>query len=215
MLPLIPDGDRLRQVLVVGAHSDDIEIGCGGTLLHLARRHPEAEFVWAVMTGTEERVAEATASAEAFFGDGRSPRVVAPGLADGRLPYDTAAKEVWEGLKATTDPDLVFTHQRDDLHQDHRLLAELAIQTFRDHLILEYEIPKYDGDLGRPNAFVRLDEDIVDAKIDHLMNHFASQRSKRWFTEDLFRSLMRVRGMEAGAPSGHAEAFYAPKLVLK
>ena len=215
MLPLIPDGDRLRQVLVVGAHSDDIEIGCGGTLLHLAGRHPDVEFVWAVMTGTDERVAEATASAEGFFADGRAPRVVTPGLPDGRLPYDTAAKEVWERLKSETEPDLVLTHQRDDLHQDHRLLAELAIQTFRDHLILEYEIPKYDGDLGRPNLFVRLDADVVDRKIDHLMNHFASQRSKRWFSEELFRGLMRVRGMEAGAPSGYAEAFYAPKLVLK
>jgi LmbE family N-acetylglucosaminyl deacetylase len=208
-------GAQVGEVLVIGAHSDDIEIGCGGTLLALAEAHPTAHFTWAVLTGDENRQNEARSSAEAFFGGGRAPRLVLGGLRDGHLPHEPAAKALFEQLKADVTPDVVFTHQRSDLHQDHRVAAELALQTFRDHLVLGYEVPKYDGDLGAPNLLAPLTAAQATRKVDHLMSHFASQRSKRWFTDDLFRALMRLRGMESNAPDGYAEGFYAHKLVLR
>jgi LmbE family N-acetylglucosaminyl deacetylase len=206
---------QVGEVLAIGAHSDDIEIGCGGTLLAIAAANPEAHFTWVVLTGDEGRQREARASAEAFFGDGRAPRLVLGGLPDGHLPHERAAKALFEQVKADLAPDVVFTHQRNDLHQDHRVAAELALQTFRDHLVLGYEVPKYDGDLGAPNLLVPLTSTQATRKVDHLMSHFASQRSKRWFTDDLFRALMRLRGMEANALDGYAEGFYAHKLVLR
>lgn len=205
----------LSEVLVVGAHSDDIEIGCGGTLLRLARENPDCRFTWLVLTGDDVRRGEAAASAAAFFPDGRAPELITPGLRDGHLPLALAeVKAAFESAKTRCSPDLVLTHQRGDLHQDHRVCAEVALQTFRDHRILEYEIPKYDGDMGAPNAFVVLDPELVERKVDHLMEHFASQRSKRWFTRDLFAGLMRIRGVEAGADGGFAEGFYMRKAVL-
>lgn len=207
-------GSGVRHVLAVGAHSDDIEIGCGGTLLALADAYPEAAFTWVVLTGTDERQAEAAASAAAFFGPARAPRVHCGGFRDGFLPHEPGVKELFERVKAELNPDVIFTHQRNDLHQDHRAAAELALQTFRDHLVLGYEVPKYDGDLGAPNVLVPLDRATVDRKVTHLMTHFASQRGKRWFTDDLFRALMRLRGMEANAGDGYAEGFYAHKVVL-
>jgi LmbE family N-acetylglucosaminyl deacetylase len=203
------------RVLAIGAHADDIEIGCGGTLLRLAETNPEAEVVWVVLTGDDERGEEARRSAADFAGGFAASQVVLGGFRDGFLPYGGGeVKQLFEDLKATISPDLIFTHQRADLHQDHRLACELTWNTWRDHLILEYEIPKYDGDFGVPNLFVHLDGSIVQRKVDLLLSHFGSQLDRRWFTEDLFRSLLRVRGMESNSPTGQAEAFYCRKIVL-
>jgi LmbE family N-acetylglucosaminyl deacetylase len=202
-------------VLAIGAHADDIEIGCGGTLLRLAAAYPAPEVYWVVLSATGERAAEARASADAFLEGAGRRTVVLREFRDGFLPYQGGAvKEFFEGLKREIAPDLILTHDRGDLHQDHRLLGELTWNTFRDHLILEYEIPKYDGGLGTPNVFVPLDAATCRRKVDALLRHFPSQRSKRWFTADLFLALLRLRGMEANAPDGYAEAFYARKLLL-
>jgi LmbE family N-acetylglucosaminyl deacetylase len=203
------------RALAIGAHADDIEIGCGGTLLRLAETNPEAEIVWVVLTGDERRGEEARKSAGDFSGGFAASEVILGGFRDGFLPYSGGdVKQFFEDLKGVVAPDLIFTHQRADLHQDHRLTCELTWNTWRDHLILEYEIPKYDGDLGTPNVFAHLDESIASRKVDLLLRHFGSQLERRWFTEDLFRSMLRVRGMESNSPTGQAEAFYCRKLVL-
>jgi LmbE family N-acetylglucosaminyl deacetylase len=204
----------LRRLLAIGAHSDDIEIGCGGTLLRLLEEHPRLEMFWMVLSANGPRADEARASAEAMLAGATAREIQIESFRDGFLPYEGGAvKDRFEHLKTRFQPDLILTHYGGDAHQDHRLVSELTWNTFRDHLILEFEIPKYDGDLGRPNFFVRLNEEVVVRKIDHLLTHFQSQLGRRWFTEDLFRSLMRLRGMECNAPSGHAEAFYARKVV--
>jgi LmbE family N-acetylglucosaminyl deacetylase len=217
MLGLHPDrtGHGGLRILALGAHPDDIEIGCGGTILNLVEKGQIAAATWVVLTGTRERSAEAEASARAFL-DGVNERVVGiHGFRDGFLPYEGGAvKEVFERLKQEVAPDLVLTHHGGDAHQDHRLVSELTWNTFRDHLILEYEIPKYDGDLGRPNLFVPLSEPTYRRKIELLQKGFPSQQGKAWFTEDTFLGLMRLRGMEANAPSRHAEGFHCRKLVL-
>lgn len=201
------------RVLCLGCHSDDIEIGCGGTILRLAEQYPDCEFHWVVFSAIGVREAEARKAAALFAG----PRLRGPLLKtfrDGFMPFEGAqVKDVFEDLKSVS-PDLIFTHNRKDAHQDHRLIAELTWNTFRDHLILEYEIPKYDGDLGQPSVFVPLETSMVQTKIQHLMDVFGSQRSKRWFDEETFRGLMRLRGMECASPSGYAEAFYSRKMVL-
>jgi LmbE family N-acetylglucosaminyl deacetylase len=203
------------RVLVIGAHADDIEIGCGGTLLRLAAIYPDAEVLWVVLSAEAGRDEEARLSAAEFAAGFASSRVILGGFRDGFLPYSgDIVKSFFEGLKSEISPDVIFTHQRADLHQDHRLASELTWNTFRDHLILEYEIPKYDGDLGAPNVFVHLDASIVTRKVELLLGRFRSQLDRRWFTEDLFRSLLRLRGMESNSPSGQAEAFYCRKLVL-
>jgi LmbE family N-acetylglucosaminyl deacetylase len=208
-------GWPLRRLLVIGAHSDDIEIGCGGTVLRLLRRHPELEVCWLVLSAHGERFEEAQASADSMLCRIQHKDIVVKSFRDGFLAYEgPAVKECFESLKGRFEPDLILTHYSRDAHQDHRLVSELTWNTFRDHLILEFEIPKYDGDLGAPNLFVRLSADLVDHKIKHLMQHFPSQNSKRWFTEDLFLSLMRIRGMECNAPDRYAEGFYSRKLVL-
>lgn len=205
----------IRRLLVIGAHSDDIEIGCGGTLLRLLRDCPSVEVTWVVMSASAERVAEARSSAEAMLAGVPHAEIVIDTFRDGFLPYaGEAVKDRFETLKQPHQPDLILTHFGRDAHQDHRLVSELTWNTFRDHLILEYEIPKYDGDMSAPNFFVRLDEEFVVGKIAHLLRHFPSQLSRRWFTEDLFRSLMRLRGMECNAPSRYAEAFYCRKVVI-
>jgi LmbE family N-acetylglucosaminyl deacetylase len=215
MLGLSPSGDGPKRVLAIGSHPDDIEIGCGGTLLTLTRRRPDVEVVWVVLTGDGDRADEARSSAAAFLRAAASSRVEVHGFRDGFLPYvGGEVKEVFEALKAV-EPDLVFTHARDDLHQDHRLACELTWNTFRDHLVLEYEIPKYDGDLGRPNVFVPLDPALVDEKLRLLTESFASQRGKHWFDEQIFRGLLRLRGMEAGGSSPDAEAFVGRKLCFE
>lgn len=204
-----------RRLVVIGAHSDDAEIGCGGTVLSLLAAYPGTAVTWVVLTGDGEREAEARRSAEALLGDAGSLDIVFGGLRDAHLPSQwPEAKQIFEGLKAA-DPDIVLTHQRHDLHQDHRVACELTWNTFRNHTILEYEVPKWDGDLGAPNVLVPLHADLVARKVAHLIEHFASQRSKRWFTADLFEGLMRIRGMECVSDSGFAEAFYARKLAFR
>ena len=202
------------RVLAVGAHSDDIEIGCSGTLLRLVDQGMVSELWWVVLSGSGARREEAQASAEAML-EGVPHRIFLRDFADGYFPYDgREIKEFFEELKRDFSPDVVFTHQRHDLHQDHRFTCELTWNTFRDHLILEYEIPKYDGDLGTPNVYFHLAEEVARRKVGLLLDAFPSQREKRWFTEDLFMGLMRVRGMESNSPSGLAEGFHARKLSL-
>ena len=213
---LAPGLSRSASVLAIGAHSDDIEIGCGGTVLSLARSWPETRVHWLVLAAHGDRIDEARASAEAFLAGLREPTVEILSRRDGYMPYEASeVKDTFEALKARIGPDLVLTHTRDDLHQDHRLVCDLTWNTFRDHLVLEYEIPKYDGDLGRPNTYVALDDDVVARKLELLDAHFGSQRSKDWFDDGVFRGLMRLRGMECRSPSGYAEAFTVRKLSIR
>jgi LmbE family N-acetylglucosaminyl deacetylase len=211
----LAEAPRLRRVLALGSHSDDIEIGCGATLLALSRTRPEVEVTWVVLGAEGEREREARASAEAFMGAAARTEVVVHGFRDGFFPYiGGEVKDVFEELKSRLDPDLILTHARHDLHQDHRLVCELTWNTWRDHLILEYEIPKYDGDLGTPNVFIPVPEDIAREKVRLVLEAFTSQTAKDWFDEQLFLGLMRVRGMEGRSPSGYAEAFTCRKLSL-
>jgi LmbE family N-acetylglucosaminyl deacetylase len=209
------DGDApVRRVLAIGCHADDIEIGCGGTLLALTRSRPDVEVTWVVLGAEGDRGAEARASGEGFLSDARSAEVVVHGFRDAYMPYDGASvKDAFEALKPV-EPDLVLTHTRADLHQDHRLACELTWNTFRDHLVLEYEIPKVDGDLGTPNLYVPLAEEVAHEKVDRLLAAFASQRDKHWFDRGVFFGLMRLRGMECRSESGYAEAFFARKLPV-
>ena len=205
----------VKRVLCLGAHSDDIEIGCGGTILSLIEKSNRIEFYWLVLCANPERTAEARRSANAFLARARKKTIVVKPFRDGFLPYlGPPVKECFEELKKVFTPDIIFTHCRHDLHQDHRLVCELTWNTFRNHLILEYEIPKYDGDLGQPGVFVPLAPEVYRRKVECLMEVFDSQRQKHWFQEETFLSLMRLRGMECNAPSGYAEAFYCRKLVL-
>ena len=213
MLTLELGGEGPLHVLALGSHADDIEIGCGATLLRLAGLR-ELHVHWVVLSASEERGAEARASAETFLAGAAGSRVGVEGFRDAFFRYGGEVKEYFEALKREVTPDLILTHHGADLHQDHRLVAELTWNTFRDHLILEYEIPKYDGDLGTPNVFVHLDEETAHRKVALLLESFPSQRSKPWFSEDLFLALMRLRGMEAASRSGFAEAFYGRKLVF-
>jgi LmbE family N-acetylglucosaminyl deacetylase len=217
MLPLSvrrPDVGPIK-LLAIGAHSDDIEIGCGGTILKLVQQGAISEIHWVVLTGESNRADEARASALAAIESVPGHEVILKDFRDGYFPYDGAEiKRFFEELKAQFSPDVIFTHQRADLHQDHRVACELTWNTFRDHLILEYEIPKYDGDMGTPNLYVPLEESLCQKKIAHLMTHFASQMPKRWFKEDLFSGLLRLRGMECNSPTSYAEAFYCRKAML-
>ena len=206
---------RSRHVLCLGAHSDDIEIGCGGTLLKWIADQPDIAVTWVVFGAGGVRTAEAQQSAAAYLAPVREKQIHIREYRDGFFPYEGGEiKGFFEELKQSVQPDLVFTHTRHDLHQDHRLLCELTWNTFRDHVILEYEIPKYDGDLGTPNAFVHLTRDHVARKIELLQTQFATQRGKDWFDPETFRGLMRLRGMESRAAEGYAEAFYCRKVVL-
>jgi LmbE family N-acetylglucosaminyl deacetylase len=216
MLALGLVGDTpLRRVLAIGAHSDDLEIGCGGTMLALAGANPGLAVDWVVLAAEGGRADEARRSAEVLLADAGERSVEVHGFRDGYLPHTAVeVKDAFEDLNARVEPDLVLTHTRDDLHQDHRLVCELTWNTFRDHLILEYEIPKWDGDVGRPNLYVPLEEHQVQAKLDLLGGHFDSQRGKHWYDVEVFRGLMRIRGMECRAPSGYAEAFLARKVGL-
>jgi len=207
--------DGALKVLCLGAHSDDIEIGCGGTILRLIDEYPKCTFSWVVFSAVGVRRAEAQKAAESFAGAGRLECALLKEFPDGFMPFVGAeVKATFEELKQKIDPDLIFTHQPNDAHQDHRLLSELTRNTFRNHFILEYEIPKYDGDMGRPSVFVPLTVETCETKVRHLIDNFASQRSRSWFEESTFRSLMRLRGMECNSPSGYAEGFYCRKAVL-
>ncbi len=202
------------SILCLGAHCDDIEIGCGGTMLQLAD-DPANSISWVVFCSGPERAAEASRAATSFLGKSDRHRLVLKDFRDGYLPWSGAAvKDAFEELKRDVRPDLVFTHYHRDLHQDHRLVSELTWNTFRDHLILEYEIPKWDGDLGNPNAYLELTAAQCDQKIAHLRDCYASQADKPWFTADVFRSMARIRGMECNAGAGLAEAYYLRKLGL-
>jgi LmbE family N-acetylglucosaminyl deacetylase len=213
-LPFPRGRDGGLRVLAIGAHSDDIEIGCGGTVLRLVEDGLAASVGWVVLAAVGERAEEARASAAAFLKQAPDHEVVVRDFRDGFLPYEGwQVKEFFEELKRF-DPDLVLTHRREDMHQDHRLVGELTWNTFRNHLVLEYEIPKYEGDLGHPNLFVTLDRSRCERKIELLMEAFQSQRDHRWFTEDTFWSLLRLRGLESNSPTTYAEAFHARKLAI-
>jgi len=202
-------------VLLIGAHADDIEIGCGATILGLVREHPEVEVTWVVLGATGARELEARASAVTFLEGLAVADVVIYAFPDGFFPYVGGdVKAAFEELKAQVAPDVIFTHTRHDLHQDHRIACELTWNTWRETLVLEYEIPKYDGDLGSPNVFVPTLPELVEEKVANLMAAFPSQRDKSWFDAEVFRGLMRIRGMEAASPSGYAEAFVCRKLSL-
>lgn len=213
MIPLTLGG--VTRVLCLGAHSDDIEIGCGGTLLRLIESSDQIEFYWMVLSSNPERAKEAERSARGFLRKARTKTIVVKSFRDGFLPYIGApVKECFEELKKEFSPDVIFTHFRHDLHQDHRFVSELTWNTFRNHLILEYEVPKYDADLGSPNFFVPLSESICRRKINGLMRYFGTQRDRQWFSEDLFQGLMRLRGVEAASPTSYAEGFYCRKMLL-
>jgi LmbE family N-acetylglucosaminyl deacetylase len=203
------------RVLCLGAHSDDIEIGCGGTILRLIRSHESIEFLWVVFSADPPRDQEARECANLFLRRVKRKQIIIKNFPTSFFPY--AGKEIklcFEELKQQFKPDLIFTHYRNDLHQDHRVICDLSWNTFRNHLILEYEIPKYDGDFGSPNFFVHLKEAACSLKIRYLLKSFKSQREKHWFTEDAFRAIMRLRGIESSSSTKFAEAFYSRKLIL-
>jgi LmbE family N-acetylglucosaminyl deacetylase len=207
--------DDLRVVLCLGAHCDDIEIGCGGTLLRLMEEYPGLSVHWVVFSSTPLRAEEARLGAQRFLSGAGEKLVTIHDFADGFFPYHGAAiKECFESLKRDISPNLIFTHYRHDLHQDHRIVSELTWNTFRDHLILEYEIPKYDGDFGSPGLFTVLSESVCKRKTDIIISCYNSQSGKRWFSRDLFMSTLRLRGLESNSPTGLAEGFYCRKSVL-
>jgi len=204
--------DSVFRILCLGAHSDDIEIGCGGTILRFLDDHPATEVVWVVLGASGERKAEAVESANLFLANARRKEIVIKEFRDGYFPYIGAdIKDFFEELKRKYLPDLILTHCREDLHQDHRLVSELTWNTFRNHLILEYEIAKYDCDLGAPNFFVHLTETLARRKTQILLQSFKSQTEKNWFTEDAFLAILRLRGLECNAPGKYAEAYYCRK----
>lgn len=216
MIPLSPAAGRERlHLLCLGAHSDDLEIGCAGTLLRWLGEVPELHVTWVVLSAPGERAAEARRSAKALLRGAASLELVLGDFTDAHFPAEFARlKTFFSDLARRAQPDVVLTHRLEDRHQDHRQVAELTWQTWRDTLVLEYEIPKYEGDLGHPNVYVPLAEKTARRKVEHLMKHFGSQRSKAWFTEATFRGLMALRGIECRAPSGWAEALHARKVVL-
>ena len=204
-----------RRILCLGAHCDDIEIGCGGTILRLLQEDPEREIYWQVFSSDPVRKREAIKGARLFLESAKSKKVAVRNYRDSFFPtLHARIKMEFEKLKKEFVPDLVLTHYRHDLHQDHRVICELTWNTFRNHLILEYEIPKYDGDLGQPNFFVPLEQEIYQKKVRYIMDAFETQHAKRWFEQETFLALMRLRGMECVARSGYAEAFHCRKLVL-
>ena len=206
---------RLDHVLCLGAHADDLEIGAGGTILRLLAEHPDAVATWVVFSAAGLRADEARESAHAFLGGATHHRVVIKEFRDGYFPWEGAGiKDAFEDLKTLPAPDLILTHDRQDRHQDHRAISDLTWNTFRDHFILEYEIPKWDGGLGSPNFFVPLDDEVRERKVRLLMSGFASQRSRHWFSPETFNGLMRLRGVECRAATGYAEGFYSHKARL-
>jgi LmbE family N-acetylglucosaminyl deacetylase len=208
-------GHTPKTILLVGAHCDDIEIGCGGTVLQLVKKYPSAHFEWVVFSSTPIRAREAEASAARFLADAASQRVTIKQFRNGYFPYVGAEiKDYFEILKTQVSPDMVFTHHLHDRHQDHRTLAEMTWNTFRDHLILEFEIPKYEGELSSPNFFVPITQSQAEKKTSALMECFASEAVKPWFTRDTFLSMLRLRGVESNSPTGLAEGYYCRKLVL-
>jgi LmbE family N-acetylglucosaminyl deacetylase len=213
-LKLAAPGERL-SILCLGAHSDDIEIGAGATLLAMIDRGIRVEVQWCVLSGDGEREREARASAGAFLSDAANANIEVMTFKDGFFPQHGESIKSWfEELKVRVSPDVILTHNRNDAHQDHREVCRLTWNTFRNHCILEYEVPKWDGDIGQPNFYVPVSAAMLTRKIDLLMTHFASQLTRHWFSPDVFRGLARLRGMECSAPENYAEAFFAHKLSL-
>lgn len=213
-LDLVRPGGTV-SILCLGAHSDDIEIGVGGAILDWIAKGVKLRVVWCVLSAGGERGVEAEASAAGFLEGAAEARIERAQFRDGYFPYQGEEIKDWlEELRKTVDPDLIFTHRRDDAHQDHREVCRLTWNLFRDHLILEYEIPKWDGDLGRPNLYIPMSAEMLDRKITLLLKYFGSQRSKDWFDAETFRGLARLRGMECRAPEGYAEAFVSRKAVV-
>src|SRR5579859_4932756 len=207
--------EGIKKVLCLGAHSDDIEIGCGATILRLIQEQPDLEIYWLVFCARGTRAREAKASASEFLHGVRARRIRTMTYRESYFPDEwSEIKDTFEQVKRSFQPDLVLTQYRNDRHQDHRVLSDLAWNTFRNHLVLEYEIPKYDGDLGLPNLYVPVPRELCERKIAVLLRHFQSQTNRHWFTEDTFWALLRLRGIECVSSSGFAEAFYGRKLWL-
>ena len=212
-LRLAEPGKHL-SVLCLGAHSDDIEIGAGASLLQWQAAGARLDVLWCVLSANGPRESEARASAVDFLEGVERARIEVHHFRDGFFPAQASEIKVWfEQLKGRCEPDVILTHRGDDAHQDHREVSRLTWNTFRNHLILEYEIPKWDGDLGQPNFYVAIGAAAMARKIELLLRHFGTQRSKHWFDEETFRGLARLRGMECRAPERYAEAFFARKLV--
>ncbi len=208
--------EAVSRVLCLGAHSDDIEIGAGGTLLKLAEKTDDLEICWVVFSAPGVRADEARLSADDFLSGIARKQIKIGSFRESYFPSEWPSIKEWlEEIKVNFVPDIVFTHYRDDRHQDHRVLSDLAWNTFRNHLILEYEILKYDGDLGHPNVFVPVSEQLCMRKIELLMKHFQTQSTRHWFTSDTFEAMHRIRGIECVSPTGRAEAFYCRKMVLE
>jgi LmbE family N-acetylglucosaminyl deacetylase len=217
VLELIPElsGREALRVLCIGAHCDDIEIGCGGTLLALQATGVIGRIGWVVLSGSEARRREAEHAMRLLVGDKARDRLVFGDFTDGSMPAEyKAIKAFFESLKEIPAPDLILTHHRDDRHQDHRVVNEMTWNTFRNHLILEYEVPKWDGELGQPNLYVPIARELGERKIAALLEAFGSQGGRDWFTRDTFEAMLRLRGIESRAESGWAEAFHARKLRL-
>jgi len=207
--------DKISSILCLGSHADDIEIGCGGTLLKLLAENPDIAVTWVVLSGNEHRREEARQSAEQFLERTGSKQIIIKDFPDSFFPYDgEPIKRFIHQLQQENAPDVVFTHRREDMHQDHRIVAEITWNAFRNHLIMEYEIPKYEGDLGQPNVYVPLEEPVCRRKIDSLLNAFPTQQTKPWFSADTFWALLRIRGLECHSPSRFAEGLYCRKMTL-
>jgi LmbE family N-acetylglucosaminyl deacetylase len=205
----------LKTVLCLGAHCDDLEIGCGGTILRLVEQNPGLRVHWVVLGSTPVRADEAQRSADRFLSGAEERTIIVKDFRTSFFPFVGAEiKDFFEEVKEQIDPDLILTHTRDDFHQDHRVVCDLTWNTFRNHFILEYEIPKYDGDLGRPTVYMPLRSEHCEKKVDYLLEFFPSQSDKHWFTRELFLGLMRLRGMESASPTGYAEAYHCRKACL-
>ena len=214
-LVLGKESESPKEFLFLGAHCDDIEIGCGGVILRLAEEFPEAMFRWVVLSSNNMRADEVRKSFNFFLKDIKNKKLIIQNFRNGYFPYIGASiKDYFEELKKETQPDVIFTHYGQDYHQDHRMLSDMTWNTFRNHFILEYEIPKYDGGLGSPNIFFSLDQIYYRRKVAILLECYLTELSKHWFTSDTFLGLMRLRGIESNSPSGYAEAFYCRKAII-
>ncbi len=203
------------KILLLGAHPDDIEIGCGGTILRITKETPDAQCHWVVFSGNSQRREEAQKSATSFLKDCNKKKIIIENFRDSFFPFEgSKIKEYFEKLKSEFSPDIILTHYSNDAHQDHRLISDLTWNTFRNQLILEYELPKYDGDIGHPNVFVNLEGKYVTEKIDNICSFFQSQQNKQWFDKETFRAILRLRGIECNASSKLAEAFYCKKAIM-
>lgn len=206
--------DAALRILCLGAHSDDIEIGCGATVLRLLAERPGSHVTWVVLSAEGERDREARASAADFLARAAETEIIVRTFKESYFPFVGAAlKDFFETLKGV-QPDLVLSHHTADRHQDHRVVAELTWNTFRNHAIAEYEIPKYEGDFGHPNVYVPVSTDVAEHKIELLLKHFGSQQRRLWFRAETFRGSMAIRGVECNSNSGYAEALHVKKVVV-